>query len=132
MFQVVKFTFHLYPSNISISDVAVLRRGTCGMMVSFVLRSCRPMSPIHTPSMKICPLAASMIRKNAKVNEDLPAPVRPTTPICNIQICCILWEGRSTISSIFLMANSATTEAMIMQNQLRWAGVSDTRSPDKY
>ena len=115
---------------------AVLRRGTCGMMVSLVLRSCRPISPIHTPSIKICPLAASMIRKNAKVNEDLPAPVRPTTPICNIHILCILRGGRSTNTSILLKANSASIEAMIMQNQLRWFGhcgrISDTRSSDKY
>ena len=37
---------------------------------------------ISTPSMRIRPPALSRIRNKAKANEDLPAPVRPTMPIC--------------------------------------------------
>ena len=37
---------------------------------------------ISTPSMRIRPPALSRIRNKAKANDDLPAPVRPTMPIC--------------------------------------------------
>ncbi|TNN31208.1 hypothetical protein EYF80_058640 [Liparis tanakae] len=35
---------------------------------------------MSTPSMKIWPSDASMMRNSASVREDLPAPVRPTIP----------------------------------------------------
>ena len=54
---------------------------TCGMMVSLFLSTCSPTSAMWTPSMVIRPSAPSMIRNNARVNDDFPAPVRPTTPI---------------------------------------------------
>lgn len=53
---------------------------TCGKMVNFVLRSCRPISAIFSPSMTIFPSADSISRNNAVINDDLPAPVLPTTP----------------------------------------------------
>ena len=62
-----------------------LKISTCGMIVSLVIRSCRPMSDTLTPSMTIRPSAASMIRKSASVKDDFPAPVRPTTPIYGIR-----------------------------------------------
>ena len=37
------------------------------------------------PSITILPPALSRIRNKAKVRDDLPAPVRPTMPICQIQ-----------------------------------------------
>ena len=37
---------------------------------------------ISTPSMTIRPPALSRIRNKAKAKDDLPAPVRPTMPIC--------------------------------------------------
>lgn len=55
---------------------------TCGMMVSLDLRSCRPISAIFTSSTVISPAAASSSLKRQSVMEDLPAPVRPTIPIC--------------------------------------------------
>lgn len=58
---------------------------TWGMMVSLFLSTCSPRSAMWTPSMVIRPSAPSMIRNNASVNDDLPAPVRPTTPIYNAQ-----------------------------------------------
>lgn len=52
------------------------------MMVSLDRRSCRPISDIFTLSMVISPPAASSNLKRQSVIEDLPAPVRPTIPIC--------------------------------------------------
>lgn len=52
------------------------------MMVSLDLRSCRPISAIFTSSTVISPAAASSSLKRQSVMEDLPAPVRPTIPIC--------------------------------------------------
>ena len=46
----------------------------------FDLKSCRPKEAMSTPSMKMAPPAASMIRNRPTVSEDLPAPVRPTIP----------------------------------------------------
>ena len=50
-------------------------------MVIFDLKSWRPMFAILRLSTNIFPAAASMILNNARVMDDLPAPVRPTTPI---------------------------------------------------
>ena len=58
---------------------------TCGMMVSRERRSRSPIAAISTPSITIFPPALSRIRNKAKAKEDLPAPVRPTMPICRVQ-----------------------------------------------
>ena len=50
------------------------------MMVSRDLRSLNPYVVISTPSINMDPLTASIIRNNDIVNDDFPAPVRPTTP----------------------------------------------------
>ena len=55
---------------------------TCGMIVSLERRSCSPIVAISIPSIKILPPALSRMRNKAKVRDDLPAPVRPTIPIC--------------------------------------------------
>ena len=55
---------------------------TCGMMVSRERKSCSPRVAMSTPSMVIFPPAPSRIRNKANVNDDFPAPVRPTMPIC--------------------------------------------------
>ena len=49
------------------------------------------MSDIDNPSMRIEPAAASMILYMATVMEDLPAPVRPTIPICEMIIDLSKW-----------------------------------------
>ena len=54
---------------------------TCGIIVNFDLRSCKPKSEILMPSMDMWPDAASMMRNNARAKDDLPAPVLPTIPI---------------------------------------------------
>ena len=59
---------------------------TCGMIVSLERRSCSPIVAISIPSIKILPPALSRMRNKAKVRDDLPAPVRPTIPIC--------WNGK--------------------------------------
>lgn len=55
---------------------------TWGMIVSFDLKSCRPMVDMSQPSIHMLPSTALMMRKSAKVRDDFPAPVRPTIPIC--------------------------------------------------
>ena len=55
---------------------------TCGMIVSLERRSRSPIVAISIPSIKILPPALSRMRNKAKVRDDFPAPVRPTTPIC--------------------------------------------------
>ena len=54
---------------------------TCGMMVSRDLRSISPIWLMSIPSISIAPVVGSMMRNSARVSDDLPAPVRPTTPI---------------------------------------------------
>lgn len=56
---------------------------TWGMMVSLDLVSCKPTEAMSRLSMWILPPAASMMRNKARVMDDLPAPVRPTTPTWN-------------------------------------------------
>ena len=53
---------------------------TCGIIVIRDLRSLNPIVAISIPSIKIAPRADSIIRNNANVNDDLPAPVLPTIP----------------------------------------------------
>ena len=53
---------------------------TCGMMVSFERRFCRPICEMVFPSITMEPAADSMIRNRASVIDDFPAPVRPTMP----------------------------------------------------
>lgn len=50
-------------------------------MVIFDLRSCRPIVDISIPSIRILPCAFSIILNRPIVNDDFPAPVRPTIPI---------------------------------------------------
>jgi hypothetical protein len=50
------------------------------MIETILLKSCNPIVDISIPSITIFPAAASSIRKSAKVKDDFPAPVLPTTP----------------------------------------------------
>ena len=52
---------------------------TCGIIDSFSLKSCNPISFIDTPSIRNLPLGSAS-RNKADINDDLPAPVRPTIP----------------------------------------------------
>ena len=61
--------------------IICLKYETCGMTVSLDLRLCSPIELVSLPSMIIFPDAASMIRNKDRATVDLPAPVRPTTPI---------------------------------------------------
>lgn len=54
--------------------------GSCGMMLSFILKSFRPMEHISTPSMMILPLSGSTKRNKALIRVVFPLPVLPTTP----------------------------------------------------
>ena len=55
---------------------------TCGMIVIFDLKSSSPRVEMSMPSISMNPPADSMILNNARVSDDLPAPVRPTIPTC--------------------------------------------------
>lgn len=56
--------------------------GSCGMIEILDRRSCSPIRMVFTPSMCISPEEGSTRRNKAVMREDLPAPVRPTIPIC--------------------------------------------------
>lgn len=56
------------------------------MIVSFDRTSPSPILAMSSPSMYIEPPAASRMRNRQRVRDDLPAPVRPTTPILNITV----------------------------------------------
>ena len=60
------------------------------MIVSRDLRSLNPNVLMSIPSIKMDPLSASMIRNNDIVNDDFPAPVRPTTPTYMIYVINLL------------------------------------------
>ena len=55
---------------------------TWGIIDKHFLRSCRPMVEMSTPSIRIFPPAASINLNRPRVNDDFPAPVLPTIPIC--------------------------------------------------
>lgn len=55
--------------------------GSCGMIARRLRRSCSLILEMSWPSMWMVPERASRKRKRARVREDLPAPVRPTTPM---------------------------------------------------
>ena len=67
---------------------------TCGMMDMAPLSWCRPRVLISTPSIDILP-DGSAILNNMAIKEDLPAPVRPTTPIWKIKRT--LFKRRQTL-----------------------------------
>jgi len=57
------------------------RVGSCGIILSFNLRSFRPMEHISSPSIRILPLAGSIRRNRELIRVVFPLPVLPTTPI---------------------------------------------------
>lgn len=64
-------------------------KGSCGMADRFFRTASKPIVARSTPSMMILPFVNSTSRKRACTQEDLPAPVLPTIPICNSsQINC--------------------------------------------
>ena len=57
------------------------KSGSCEMTVTFFLRSRKPMRSVCMPSTVMSPPHGSTSRVRAAITDDLPAPVRPTTPI---------------------------------------------------
>lgn len=51
-----------------------------GMMASWRLRASKPIVATSTPSSSTLPAVTSIRRNSASISEDLPLPVRPTTP----------------------------------------------------
>ncbi len=49
-------------------------------MASWLLRASKPILATSTPSSITLPEVTSMRRNSASISEDLPLPVRPTTP----------------------------------------------------
>lgn len=105
---------------------------TCGMMVSFERRSCRPISAIFTWSMVISPAAASSSLNRQSVMEDFPAPVRPTMPICTEQGHMNLisfWPASD--SSVIPPHNTSDllssfdTQCQVLQHQVQSVSVPD-------
>ena len=63
------------------NTIYIAKPCTCKLVIC----EAKPIVEISIPSMIISPFTASMIRNNAKVKLDLPAPVLPTIPICYYQ-----------------------------------------------
>jgi len=61
--------------------VPVNNNGSCGIIPIFDRKSSRPIFEILIPSMTMFPSSDSTSLNNADINEDLPAPVRPTIPV---------------------------------------------------
>merc|ERR1719234_2557741 len=75
------------------------RVGSCGMIVSLALRSCRPMVVISLPSMGTLPLVGSIILNSARLRLDFPAPVLPTMPTFSLSETSKLKFSRTQGSS---------------------------------
>mmetsp|Transcript_2948 Transcript_2948/g.7319 ORF Transcript_2948/g.7319 Transcript_2948/m.7319 type:complete len:256 (-) Transcript_2948:432-1199(-) len=60
--------------------VPVKRAGTWGIMASAPRSWCRPSWLMSTPSTRMTPASSSIRRNSVLIRDDLPAPVRPTTP----------------------------------------------------
>ena len=74
--------FQPFPLNTeSPNTIYIAKHCTCKLFIC----EAKPIVEISIPSMIISPFTASMIRNNAKVKLDLPAPVLPTIPICYYQ-----------------------------------------------
>lgn len=56
------------------------KSGTCGIIEIFERNNCNSIVDVSTSSMNISPFMWA-IRKRAPINDDLPAPVRPTTQV---------------------------------------------------
>ncbi|KAH3665605.1 hypothetical protein OGAPHI_003793 [Ogataea philodendri] len=95
---------------------------SCGIIDSFDRKSYNPMLLVFTSSMSMWPLAASMIRKIANVNDDLPAPVLPTIPIFSFSFTemLIFFNTRSS-SGLYLALYSLNS--MVPRNGQFWAGL---------
>ena len=72
------------------------------MIVSFDLRSYSPMCSAFSPSILICPSEASIIRNNANVMDDFPAPVLPTMPTWKAMEYHAVLQNKYSASMIIL------------------------------
>ena len=61
--------------------VPVKSTGSCGIIVNFCLKSCKPIVFIFISSIIMSPSFISSILNKPSDNELLPAPVLPTIPI---------------------------------------------------
>ena len=75
----VQLDFNVNQCNIVFYNYS-LSQLTCGIIDTFSLKSCNPISLIDTPSIFILPCGSAR-RNKADIRDDLPAPVRPTIPI---------------------------------------------------
>ena len=65
---------------------------TCGIVEILLLRVCKPISVMVTPSISTKP-SGSANRNKAAMRDDFPAPVLPTTPTCRA-------DGSERVSTI--------------------------------
>lgn len=87
MLRVQIYTSHSFwssycPRGSKLFRILPLKRvGSWGIMLSFNLRSFRPMVQMSRPSIRILPPAGSTNRNKALISVVFPLPVLPTTPI---------------------------------------------------
>lgn len=86
---------------------------TCGIILSLPRRSWSPIVDMSIPSIIILPPDLSTILNRQFDSVDLPAPVRPTMPICN----------EMTINSLHCTFCNRTGPSALTTNRLRVASV---------
>ena len=102
-FDVLRFKrYRNLQSNDIVLFIFLSRLLTCGMIDNLLLKSLSPSSRILMPSISILPLGSANLN-NVERREDLPAPVRPTTPIWRQEQahhCCLSSTVTFTFESI--------------------------------
>ena len=102
-FDVLRFKrYRNLQSNDIVLFIFLSRLLTCGMIDNLLLKSLSPSSRILMPSISILPLGSANLN-NVERREDLPAPVRPTTPIWRQEQahhCCLSSTVPFTFESI--------------------------------
>ena len=84
------FIFELF-RKIVIESNSVLNKNTCGIIVNFCLKSCKPIDWILMSSILISPSVKSRSRNRAEDKLLFPAPVRPQIPTYRIEHYFLLY-----------------------------------------
>ena len=105
--------------------------GSWGMMASLDRRSSNPTVAMFTPSMWMDPPESSTSRNKADMMLDLPAPVRPTTPIrsppCTFKSMPCRTSGRPARYRICTCSNTISpSKGQPSPTGWRWAGASSS------
>lgn len=99
-------------------SVAPNKNGSCGMIVSFLRKSCNPISLMFRSSITILPKLLSSIRNRPSVKLDFPAPVRPTIPIFSPDLMLNDMSLRAKSSSVRYLTEQSLNSISPLDGQL--------------